>query len=285
MAAIQSLSTAAIIAMINAGTVFPLVTGNLVNLNDQVAMDVSTSATVTIAIKNTGSVTMAAGLFTFEGSLDSTDGINGSWFTLVGVRSNANTVETTSVALALVAGAVNPYAWEVSTNGCSWFRVRCSSAVTASAIATTSVLRSSIPSEPIPAVQTHAVTVSGTATVAGTATVLPSATALKYAVISAATTNAAVVKATAGSLYEIAVFNPTAAIVYVKLFDKATIPVPGTDVPVFTFPVSVNGVATFEFGPLGKRFTAGIGIAITAGPLATDVAVVAAGAQVGGTYI
>ena len=47
---------------------------------------------------------------TFEGSLDSTNGTDGTWFTLQAVRSNANTVETTTGVLA----AAPAYAWEIS---------------------------------------------------------------------------------------------------------------------------------------------------------------------------
>lgn len=49
---------------------------------------------------------------TFEGSLDSTNGTDGTWFTVQAVRSNANTIETTSGVLA----ATPAYCWELSVN-------------------------------------------------------------------------------------------------------------------------------------------------------------------------
>ena len=56
----------------------------------------------------------------FEGSLDSTNGLDGSWFSVQGARSNANTVATSTGTLT-----VNPgYAYELSVNACRWFRLR-----------------------------------------------------------------------------------------------------------------------------------------------------------------
>lgn len=53
----------------------------------------------------------------FEGSLDSTNGLDGSWFSVQGARSNANTVATSTGTLT-----VNPgYAYELSVNACRWF--------------------------------------------------------------------------------------------------------------------------------------------------------------------
>lgn len=278
MAAIESLTTDAIIAMINSGAQFPLVTGNLVLLNDVVAVDVSSAASVTVGVKNTGTATMAAGLFTFEASLNSTDGVNGDWFAVQGARSNANTIESVTVALGLVAAAANVYVWTVSTDGVAWMRVRCSTAVTASAIATFSLYRTSLPSEPIPAIQTHAVTGSGTFTISP-------AVNTGYTLVTAATTNGALIVAGTKSLTEISIANLTAAIIYVKLYNKATAPVVGTDVPTVTIPVAIGAFAAFEFGGMGKRFNLGLGIAVTAAAAATDVAVVAAGAQISASYV
>jgi hypothetical protein len=278
MAAIESLTTDAIIAMINKGAQFPLVTGNLVALNDAVAMDVSSSASVTITIKNTGTVTMAAGLFTFEASLNSTDGVNGDWYAVQGVRSNANTIESVTVALALVAGAQNAYAWTVSTDGVAWFRIRCSTAVTASAIASVSAYRTSLPSEPIPAIAAHAVTGSGTFLTS------PS-TNTGYALVTTASTNGALIVAGTKILNEITISNLTAAIIYVKLYNKATAPTVGTDVPLVTIPVPVGGLVALEFGAMGKRFNLGLGIAVTGAAAATDTTAVAVGAQISASYV
>lgn len=95
---------------------------------------------------------------TFEGSLDSTNGTDGTWFTVQAVRSNANTIETATGALS-----ANPvYCWELSVNALKWFRIR----TTAHTSGTMKwmIQCGSYATEPIPAMQTHAVTGTVTAT-------------------------------------------------------------------------------------------------------------------------
>lgn len=106
----------------------------------------------------------------------------------------------------------------------------------------------------------------------------------EFALVSTASTNATLVKNAATDLFEISVFNPTAALVYLKLYNKASAPTVGTDVPRLTIAVAVNSEKALNFGLLGKRFGLGLGFALTLGPLATDVAAVAVGVQVSGTY-
>lgn len=126
--------------------------------------------------------------------------------------------------------------------------------------------------------------VSGSLTSAGTTTNTP-ATPTNYNVVTAASTNAASVKATAGSLYELTVSNVTATPVYVKFYNKATAPTVGTDVPILTVPVAATTTVSMEFGALGKRFGTGIGIAATAAAVATDTGVAVAGVQINASYI
>ena len=106
-----------------------------------------------------------------------------------------------------------------------------------------------------------------------------------YNLTSAATTNAASVKASAGSLFEMSLFNATAATVYLKLYNKASAPTVGTDVPIMTIPVAAGAVWSAEFGRIGKRFSTGIALAITGAAAATDTTAIAAGAQVSGSYV
>jgi hypothetical protein len=208
--------------------------------------------------------TFAGSNVTFEGSLNSTNGTDGNWFGIQAVRTNANTVEATTGVL----GAAPAYGWELSVNALKWFRVR--------ATAFTSGTQSwvftlgSFATEPIPAIQTHAVTQSGAFTIT-----LP--TASVHTLTSAATTNATNVKATAGHVYELTVDNFTASIKWFKLYNKATAPTVGTDVPVLTIPVPANSYVTLNFGTTGKRFATGIGIAITGAQAVADTTAVAAG--------
>lgn len=125
------------------------------------------------------------------------------------------------------------------------------------------------------------------ATVSGTVTAnqgtLASGTAIS--VVSAATTNASNQKSTAGNLFEVTASNPTATPAYLKFYNKATAPTVGTDVPVMTIPVPANSFVSYVPGRQGKRFTTGIGMAVTGAITAADTTASVAGVQVHGTYI
>ncbi len=208
---------------------------------------------------------------TFEGSLESTGASN--WFAVQAVRSNANTIELTTGIL----NAQPAYSWELSVNALKRIRVR----ATARASGTQSwrFVQGTYATEPIPAAQ-----ISGTQPVSGTVTVTnPAGTT--YNVVTAASTNSAVVKATAGTLYEITISNPTATAAYVKLYSKTTAPTVGTDVPVLTQAVAAGATVALTFGQVGKRFATGIGIACTAAAAASDTGVSVAGIQINATYI
>lgn len=96
-----------------------------------------------------------------------------------------------------------------------------------------------------------------------------------YRLLSAATTNANVVKGSAGGLYGWYIYNANAAVRYLKLYDKASAPVVGTDTPDMTIPIPPGAAANVAF-PFGISFANGIGLAITTGVADSDVAAVAA---------
>lgn len=107
-----------------------------------------------------------------------------------------------------------------------------------------------------------------------------------YKVVSAASTNFAVITASTSSgrrIFNAWLFNPTAATVYVKFYSKTTAPV-STDVPVVTVPVPAGALVTLDGGQLGNGGFSGIGIGITAGAAANDNTAVAAGVQVSVAY-
>jgi len=108
---------------------------------------------------------------------------------------------------------------------------------------------------------------------AGNAVYAPSST---YHVTSAASNNAAVVKASAGRVWSITLANTVASDRWVKLYNKATPPAPGTDVPVRAVKVPASGSVSFNFAA-GSYFSAGIGVAIVAGAADSDNTAVAAG--------
>lgn len=92
---------------------------------------------------------------------------------------------------------------------------------------------------------------------------------------SAASTNAAVVKASPGSVYKIRGNNTVASKRYLKLYNKATSPTVGTDTPVATFVLLAS--SSFEISLDALYFSAGIGYAITAAIADADTTIIGAG--------
>lgn len=102
----------------------------------------------------------------------------------------------------------------------------------------------------------------------------------------AATTNAGFSKAASGSVLAVDCFNGTAATAYLKLFNKASAPTLGTDIPVVVIPVAAGAYISFEYGALGKRLGTGIAYAVTLNAVDTDATALAtAGGHVNISYI
>jgi putative Ig domain-containing protein len=99
---------------------------------------------------------------------------------------------------------------------------------------------------------------------------------LKYHVVALSGVNAAVIKSSAGVLTGWNVSNDTEYPIYVKLYDKATTPNVGTDVPAQTIEVQAGVPAPFPVGP-GITYSNGIAIAITKGMADSDATPVVAG--------
>lgn len=213
---------------------------------------------------------------TFEGSLESTG--NSNWFGVQAVRSNANTIETATGALS----AQPVYGWELSVNALRRVRVRCTART--SGTQSWRFVQGTYATEPIPAAQVSATQpVSGTVTATVTAgTVNPVVPATPYFVNSAASTNGALVLTGTSNLSSFYATNEGASTAYIKLYNKATAPTVGTDVPEMIFPVpaaasGVPGVANPNIGFHGFRFALGLGIAITRNAAHTDTTAVGAG--------
>ena len=208
---------------------------------------------------------------TFEYSNNSTNGTDGNWYGVQVVRSNANTVETSTGVLA----ATPVYGWEASVNGYKWFRVRATAHT--SGTAAYILQPGAYATEPIPASQ-----VTGTQPVSGTVTVNPVVPATPYFLNSAATTNGALILTGTSNVSSFYATNEGATAAYIKLYNKATAPTVGTDVPEMTIPVpaavsGVPGVATIPIGFHGFRFALGLGIAITRNAVHTDTTAIGAG--------
>ena len=100
---------------------------------------------------------------------------------------------------------------------------------------------------------------------------------------SAAGTNGQLVVAGTISLQSLYATNIGATDAYIKLYNKATAPVVGTDVPAMIIPVpaasagGVPGVAQLSPNLAGYRFALGLGLAITGAAADTDTTAIAAG--------
>lgn len=248
-------------------------------LNDNVLAASGSAAIDTLAIGNglssahsmyiqiIGSAGISAGAVTFEGSNDN------ATFVTIALYDEAVSTGAVTTNATVAASASRWFAGPVTYR---YIRVRISTAFvggTISAIARFStapyVPRVTQVAQPTPSnLQVTTVPTTGGS----------------YNVVSAASTNAASVKSSAGNLYEITVSNPTATPIYVKLYNKASAPTVGTDVPVLTIPVAAGATVALQFGSSGKRFTTGIAIAATAAAAATDTAAAVAGVQINASY-
>ena len=115
-------------------------------------------------------------------------------------------------------------------------------------------------------------------TTAGT----PPVPATPYFLNSAASTNGALILTGTSGVQNLYATNIGATAAFVKLYNKATAPTVGTDVPEMIIPVpaavsGVPGVANTYMGYIGMRFPLGLGIAITGAVADTDTTAVAAG--------
>ncbi len=107
-------------------------------------------------------VGVTGGIFNFEGSIDSTDGLNGNWFAVPGARSSLVSIEPQATL-----SATAPYSWLFNTVGLNYFRVRASGGTFG--VATTIITTSeNIPAAFIPAVGASGILVQGPVGIGGT---------------------------------------------------------------------------------------------------------------------
>jgi hypothetical protein len=268
---------------------YQLITGNITSASSSIPANVSRISNVMVYVAGT----FAGVNFTFEGSLNSTNGTDGQWFGIQAVRTNANTIETTSGVL----GAAPAYGWELSVNGLNWFRVRATAWT--SGTAGIQIQPGAYATEPIPAAQ-----ISGTQPVSGTVTAnigtgsLAAGTNLAmdvglqvranatgaasiHHIVSAASTNVAQIKATAGRVYGYCLSNTTASWRYVKLHNVASATA-GAAVAM-TIGLPPNGKAECYMGQ-GIGFATAISRSIVTGSADTDATAVAVGDVVGDIF-
>ena len=96
-----------------------------------------------------------------------------------------------------------------------------------------------------------------------------------FHLVSAGSTNAQVIKGSSGLVTGWKVSNAAVYPVYIKLFNKASTPVPGTDTPVETIGVQAGTAVELSING-GITYSVGIGIAITKGIADNDATAVLA---------
>ena len=244
---------------------FPPIVGTLAAVNDVVAMEVTEAAMVSLSLKGGGSGVTGLNL-AFEISTDSTNGIDGSWHQVTAARTNANTSEIASGVIAVGANAALAYAWEIGVVGFNWIRAKVTAVVSGSATGRFTASRYAI--DPAPVVAAHPVT--NTPATPTTNSGLTVATGPAGVLITGSPT----------TVFAITLANPTDTAMCLKLYNKATAPNVGSDVPVHTVNLGAfETLQSIQLGALGMRFGTGLGIAFTKLIAASDATAVTAGAQ------
>jgi len=240
------------------------------------------SAAVTLSVTST----VTAGAVVFEISPDNT-----VWTGTLMTRTDAYLADPGTYTLS----ASITRAWTVSTNGFAYFRVRLTTAIVGTATASLTITPQTFPVQPVVTVgQGVAANMQVTATQAGGWTVTPSNTAntsawlmrlsaqssggaTPFTLISAATTNATLIRSTAATLYSLNANNTSATAAYIKLYNKTAVPTVGTDTPIMTILVPANGYVDLSIPPMGVALGTGFAYAITGGAPVADTTAVAAG--------
>jgi hypothetical protein len=104
-----------------------------------------------------------------------------------------------------------------------------------------------------------------------------------YTTVSTASTNAVSASAFAKNLCSVTASNTSGTAAYVKVYNKATAPTVGTDIPVITIPVAAGATVSQDFGQ-SLRFATGIALAVTGGIAASDTSSGPAGVQIAVGY-
>jgi hypothetical protein len=244
------------------------------------ALEINCGEATTLLVQVTGTYT---GALSLQGTVDGV-----TWVTITQASSFLN------IATAALAATIASAAQGIFAAGCSGFakvRITALAAVTGTAVVSIRTVSGDPFLTPILPLPAGAATIGNVGLVAGAANVGNTGVAANTSVVPSnatlgATTSATVVKASAGTVFGVDILNNTAAIVYLKLYDKATAPTVGTDIPVVVIAVPIGGFASHTLGGMaGRRFSAGISYAVTTGVADTDTAAPTAGVKLGVTYL
>jgi hypothetical protein len=128
------------------------------------------------------------------------------------------------------------------------------------------------------------VTSANSSYLSGTMFIDPSSRGTLYSALTTAGTNAALIISGSRCVTTVAIYNPTSTPAFVKFYNKATAPTPGTDVPVLTYPIPANSTVTDGFTYGLRGFPLGIGIAVTGAMADSDTSNAPAGIRVNAQY-
>jgi PBP1b-binding outer membrane lipoprotein LpoB len=230
-----------------------------------------------------------SGIYTGVLSVQTTvDGLN--WLTVtnaVAVKNITNGVFSANIPSASQAQ------YSLSVDGISKVRVTALAAVTGTATVTIKAVQGSpfiTVSNALPAgtASIGAVTQGGTWTVqpGNTANTTAWLTELRtgttngsttFFLNSAATTNATLVKSSAGMLYYVMATNTSASTKFVRFYNLTTSPTVGTSTPILVYSIPANSSVSLPLPSMGLKFSTGISFAITGAAAYLDASAVAAG--------
>jgi hypothetical protein len=253
---VQGGATAAVRTVSGGGSGLAMTGVQQVNTSGSIVASTTTITTGDLSLANNIGVTVSgtyAGVnLTFEASWDNTN-----WASIAGQRLDTGEVQTTTGVLP--ANTIRQ--WSFNFGGLNYFRVRATAFTSGSA----SVVIDP-GTFPVTSVVSNALN--------------PSITGgwLTSRLLSAATTNATLVKSTPGQIGGWFLSNTNAAARFLKLYDLTTTPTVGTSTPKMTILIPGNtagGAANVEFTQ-GIAFATGISLAITGAATDSDTTAVAA---------
>lgn len=252
--------------------------------------------TVTVNVTNTLSV--SGSTVSVSGS---TVSVSGSSVTLNGVSSDAglpvrimgSTVLTANVTNTVTVNVTNTLSVSGSTVSVSGSTISVSgSSVTLNGVSTNAGLPVFVLGSTTLVVSGSTVSVSGsTVSVSGsTVSVVNGSTflvqpqayasggadAFSFITTTAANSTGRPIKAAAGQVYNLAMFNTSSTPVYGRLYNQTTTPASTDDANIkwrFVIPGSTAGAGFVESFPLGLAFGTGVGIRLSAGVADTDTTV------------
>ncbi|MBK9156740.1 MAG: hypothetical protein IPM11_01190 [Micropruina sp.] len=251
------------------------VVGNITILNSNLAGAATANSALEIDAdaRSLGSVQITG---TWTGTLVLQGTIDGTTWVTVGGTPFVN-VNTRAAAANITANGI----YQFDASGFMKSRITASAAVTGTAVVTQNLTSFALSTGTVSPVSGTVVLGSGASTIGtvigGSGTSSAGLSSPVRLLSSAASTNATVVKASAGRLYVVDGLSAAAGTVYLKFFNKASAPVLGTDVPVITKAVKAGQPFSLDFGFIGQSFTTGIAFAITGGVADLDATAVAAG--------